>query len=478
MSVRLLNSLGGTRQDFVPLNPPFTGIYVCGPTVYGDSHLGHGKSYVSFDVLVRWLRMRGYRVRYVQNITDVGHLSDNADSGEDKIEKQAELEKLEPMEIAEKYTRSYFEDMDALGNLRPDICPRASGHIPEQIELVRKLIDRGHAYRAGGSVYFSVRSFEGYGKLSGRKPDELLSGARVGVVEHKRDPLDFALWKKAERGHILKWRSPWGWGYPGWHLECSAMAMRYLGETIDIHGGGLENIFPHHESEVAQSEAATGRTFARFWLHNNMITVGGTKMGKSLGNFVTLKQIFGDFDPAVVRLYILRSHYRSPLDFTSDGLESARSAWERLVELRRRAGEPGSGDISSSMSDALEGLHRDFYSSMDDDLDTPGALAALFEFVRRANSMLDAEASDVDRGVIALVLDDLAGNALGLDLGAGRGACDAAGLQALLDALSEVRCSLRRNHMFAEADSMRKALAAAGYSVRDLPDGTSTISRA
>jgi cysteinyl-tRNA synthetase len=473
--MRLTNSLGGKKEEFVPLSQPFAGVYVCGPTVYGDSHLGHGKSYVSFDVLVRWLRRRGLRVRYVQNITDVGHLSDNSDSGDDKIEKQAAIEKLEPMEIAEKYTRSYFEDMDSLGNSRPDICPRASGHIPEQIELVRKLLEKGYAYRSKGNVYFSVRAFDGYGRLSGRRLDELLSGARVDILDSKRDPLDFALWKKAERGHILRWRSPWGWGFPGWHLECSAMAMRYLGETVDIHGGGLENIFPHHESEVAQSEAATGRQFVRFWLHNNMITVGGTKMGKSLGNFTTLKQIFSEFDPMVVRLYILRSHYRSPLDFTKDGLESARSAWERLVELRRRAGAPGSGEISNAMSDALEGLHRDFYAAMDDDLDTPGALAALFEFVRKANSMLDAEASEVDRGVISLVLEDLAGDVLGL--GTNRSPDGGGNLQALLDALSEARVTLRRNRLFAETDTMRNSLAAAGYSVRDLPDGTSSIVR-
>jgi len=473
--LKLTNSLGGELQEFAPLDPPSAGVYVCGPTVYGDSHLGHGKSYVSFDTLVRWLRRRGLRVRYVQNITDVGHLSDNADDGEDKVLKQAALERLEPMEMAEKYTRSYFEDMDALGNARPDISPRASGHIPEQIELVEKLLERGNAYvTQSGNVYFSVRTFPRYGRLSGRRTDELQAGARVEVSEDKRDPRDFALWKSAKPGHILQWKSPWGRGYPGWHLECSAMAMRYLGETIDIHGGGLENIFPHHESEVAQSEAATGRQFARFWLHNNMITVGGTKMGKSLGNFVTLKQIFSRHDPMVVRLYILRSHYRSPLDFTPEGLDSAASAWDRLVELRRRAGSPGSGEISEGMSAALEGLHRDFYSAMDDDLDTPGALASLFDFTRKANSILDEGASDIDRGVAAMVLEDLAGGALGLDLGRVEGG---SGVEPLLDALAEVRVSLRRNRMFAEADAMRNSLAAAGYSVRDMADGTSRIVR-
>ncbi len=477
--MRLYNSLSRSKEEFVPLAPPAAGVYVCGPTVYGDSHLGHAKSYVSFDVLVRWMRAGGLRVRYVQNITDVGHLTDNSESGEDKVQKQAMLERVEPMELVERYTRSFFEDMDSLGNLRPDISPRASGHIPEQLEIVSRLLERGHAYEKEGSVYFSVSSWPSYGRLSGRRPDELMPGSRVEVQEDKRDPRDFALWKRADEGHILRWRSPWGWGYPGWHLECSAMAMRYLGETIDIHGGGLENIFPHHESEIAQSEAATGKPFARFWLHNNMVTVDGQKMGKSLGNARSLKQIFERHEAMTVRLYILRSHYRSPLDFSDEGLSSAKSAMDRLRELGARLG--GSDGRPSTLpggaaSELAAGTAAAFGSSMDDDLDTPGAVAALFDFTRRANQMLDSGLDAGDRGVLASCLRHLAGDVLGLDTGSGTDCGNATAL--LLEMLAEHRSVLRTNRLYAEADAMRRRLSEAGFEVRDLPDGTSRIERA
>lgn len=475
----LYDTLSRSKRDFEPLSPPFAGVYVCGPTVYGDSHLGHAKSYVSFDVLVRFMRHAGYRVRYVQNITDVGHLSDDADAGDDKIQRQARLERLEPMEIAEKYTRSYFEDMDRLGNLRPDVSPRASGHIPEQIELVRTLIEKGHAYQAGGNVYFAVRSFPGYGRLSGRRPDELLSGVRVDVQADKRDPLDFALWKEAGGGHILKWRSPWGWGFPGWHLECSAMAMRYLGETIDIHGGGLENIFPHHESEVAQSEAATGSTFARFWLHNNMVTIDGQKMGKSLGNARSLKEIFGRYDPMTIRLYILRSHYRSPLDFSDEGISSASSALDRIRDLASRLGPQPGGCAAGTPPEAAAGFVREavatFGTRLGDDLDTPGAVAVLFDFVRRCNQALEAGAEPGVRCAMHSGLGLMAQDILGLTLqGSGAGA---GGEGVLLGLLAESRSIMRKARLFAEADRMRDILAGGGYSVKDLPGGESSIER-
>ncbi|MFO7950536.1 MAG: cysteine--tRNA ligase [Candidatus Fermentibacteraceae bacterium] len=473
--LKLYNTLGREKQEFEPLSPPSVGLYVCGPTVYGDSHLGHAKSYVSFDVLLRWLRHRGYRVRYVQNITDVGHLTDNADSGEDKIERQARLEKVEPMELAERYTRSYFQDMDALNVLRPDISPRASGHIPEQIMLVEKLLEKGHAYAADGNVYFSVESFPEYGRLSGRDPDQMQAGTRISCAADKRDPRDFALWKRAEEGHILRWKSPWGWGYPGWHLECSAMSMRYLGNTVDIHGGGLENVFPHHESEIAQSEGANGETFVRYWLHNNMVTVDGRKMGKSLGNFVTLKELFERFPPAVVRLYILRSHYRSPLDFSDQALESARSAHERLVSLRRRLGSAGeeAGPASDNLRQRVEEFERDFAESMDDDLNTAGALAALFDLVRDANTALDQGASQGDRALLARTLDGMGGGVLGLRMeGADAGG---EGMELLLEVLGEARAELRKNRMFGAADSMRQRLEGGGFSVRDLPGGESRV---
>ncbi|HUU31404.1 MAG TPA: cysteine--tRNA ligase, partial [Phycisphaerae bacterium] len=325
------NTLSRTKERFEPLAPPHVGLYVCGPTVYGDAHLGHAKSYVSFDIIVRYLRYLGYQVTYVQNITDVGHLTDDADEGEDKVEKKAKAERVHPMQIAEHYARRYFEDMDRLNVLRPDISPHASGHIVEQIELVKRLIERGHAYAVDGSVYFDVASWPAYGKLSGRTVAEMQAGARVEVKGEKRHPADFALWKRAEPGHIMQWPSPWGVGYPGWHLECSAMSMKYLGDSFDIHGGGLENQFPHHEDEIAQAEAATGKPFVKYWLHNNMITVGGQKMGKSLGNFITLKEdAFRKWDPMVIRMFILQSHYRSPLDFSDEALGAAKDGLSRL----------------------------------------------------------------------------------------------------------------------------------------------------
>jgi len=475
--MKLYNSLSRTRDEFIPLNPPHVGVYICGPTVYSHSHLGHGKTYVSFDVLVRYLRYLGFKVRYVQNITDVGHLTDDADAGLDKIEKQARLEKLEPMEIAEKYTRSYFSDMDALNVARPDICPRASGHIPEQIELIKALIRKGHAYEVDGYVYFSVSSFPDYGRLSGRRPSELRAGARVDVDPRKRDPLDFALWKKAGDDHIMKWNSPWGWGYPGWHLECSAMAMRYLGNTVDIHGGGLENIFPHHESEVAQSQGATGEQFVRFWLHNNMLTVNGQKMGKSLGNFTLLRDIFEKFSPMVVRLYILRSHYRSVLDFSDQGLESAASGLARLTAFRSRLGDPedGAGEASEQTRKLVEDTRKAFMASMDDDLNTPGALAAVFDMVRAGNSILDENDIPGDRAAMAELLHELVTQVLGLDLSGG--AAEPEVTERLCHVLAEARSILRKNRLFEEADRMRDRLDEMGFATRDLPEGASRITK-
>ena len=468
----LYNTMTRQKQEFTPLDPPFVGMYVCGPTVYGHSHLGHGKSYVSFDVLLRYLRYLDYKVRYVQNITDVGHLTDNADSGVDKLQKQAKLEKLEPMEIAEKYTASYFRDMDILGNLRPDISPRASGHIPEQIELVKTLIEKGYAYQAGGNVYFDVSSFPDYGKLSGRIGDDQRSGTRVCIADDKRDPRDFALWLEADQDHILGWKSPWGRGYPGWHLECSAMAMRYLGETIDIHGGGLDNSFPHHECEIAQSTAATGKEFVRYWIHHNMVTVDGRKMGKSLGNSTLLRDLFQRWDPMVVRLYILRSHYRSPLDFSDEGLAGARSGLERLMSLRSRLGDHEPGSSSQAATELVEKTEQAFRKSMDDDLNTPGALAAIFEFVRACNTLLEGKISDGDKHLMAALMDSLVIDVLGIELASGGSSGSS---EDLCRILGELRGYLRKNKLFTEADKLRDDLAEAGFSVRDLPGGASEV---
>ncbi len=468
----LYNTMTRKKQEFTPIAPPFVGLYICGPTVYSHSHLGHAKSYVSFDVLVRYLRYLDYKVRYVQNITDVGHLTDDADSGEDKLQKQAKLEQLEPMEIAEKYAASFFSDMDTLGNQRPDISPRASGHVPEQIELIKTLLEKGYAYQVGGNIYFDVSSFPEYGQLSGRTGDDQKSGMRISVASDKRDPRDFALWKDSGEDHILKWNSPWGWGYPGWHLECSAMAMRYLGETIDIHGGGLDNVFPHHECEIAQSKGATGKDFVRFWIHNNMVTVDGRKMGKSLGNFTLLKDLFERWDPMVVRLYILRSHYRSPLDFSDDGLAGAKSALERLITFRSRLGDPDNGIASQAVLELVSSTEAQFRKSMDDDLNTPGALAAIFEFVRAGNIILEGNPSTADKSEMIALLDNLVKGALGIELSTESGGGSS---EELCNILGELRGYLRKNKLFQEADKLRDDLAEAGFSVRDLPGGFSEV---
>src|SRR3972149_1647858 len=373
MALKFYNSLTKKKEIFTPLNEGRVNMYVCGPTVYDHPHIGHAKSYVSFDVIVRYLRYVGYKVRYVQNITDVGHLTDNADAGEDKILKRAQRERVEPAELVEIYTKSYFEDMDALNNLRPDISPRATAHIPEQIELIEKLIEKGFAYASNGSVYFDVQKFAEYGKLSGRKQEELEAGARIEINPEKRNPSDFALWKKAEPGHIMRWKSPWGEGFPGWHLECSAMSMKYLGTTLDIHGGGLENIFPHHECEIAQSEAANKTQFVKYWIHNNMVTVNGQKMGKSLRSLVTFKDAFTKYNPLTIRFFILTTHYRSPLDFSNEALDAADKGLERFyntikhfrTQLERRLRL----SLQNKGSRGYAHFSRAFIALMDEDID-------------------------------------------------------------------------------------------------------------
>lgn len=386
--LKVYNTRTRKKENFEPLHPPFVGMYVCGPTVYEDPHLGHAKSYVSFDVMVRFLRAEGYQVRYVQNITDVGHLLGDEEAGEDRVQKKARLEKLEPVEVAQKYENHFFRDMDRLNCLRPNISCRATGHIPEMIELVERLIERGYAYTVGGDVYFDVSTFEGYGKLSGRRVDELMEGVRVDVAEGKKHPADFALWKGADARHLMQWPSPWGRGYPGWHLECSVMSMKYLGEQIDIHGGGLDNQFPHHECEIAQSEAATGKQpFAKYWLHNNMVTVDGQKMSKSLGNFVTLDELFKKYHPMAVRFFVLQGHYRSPQDFSDRALDAAQKGFERLSRTVSLLKERYA--IAEEKSSVSKWIYRDFenkfLSSMEDDFNTGGALSALFDLVKQVN---------------------------------------------------------------------------------------------
>jgi cysteinyl-tRNA synthetase len=487
MALKFYNSLTRQKDVFTPLNEGSVSMYVCGPTVYGHSHLGHAKSYISFDIIYRYLKYLGYSVTYIQNITDVGHLTDDADEGEDKLQVAAKKEHIHPMSLAEHYTASYFEDMDRLNCLRPDISPRASGHIPEQIALVQKLIDNGHAYEVNGSVYFDVASHKAYGKLSGRNLEDMRSGTRVDVKSEKRHPADFALWKKAEPNHIMQWDSPWGKGYPGWHLECSVMSMKYLGETIDIHGGGLENKFPHHECEIAQSEAANGKEFVRYWLHNNMVTVDGTKMGKSLNNFILLKQVFTGgherlsraYDPLAVRMLVLNSHYRSPLDFSDSALAAAQSGLDRITDcvksLRKAMEKADDAEADAKTLKQLEGFEHRFRKAMDDDINTSVALSVIYEMEKMTSSML--EKGRPNKKTLAAVNDmfnRLGGDVLGIVLK--EYPQDSGINQDLLDYLMslviEQRAKAREEKDWAKADEIRDKMAALGVTFKDTPAGT------
>jgi cysteinyl-tRNA synthetase len=478
MTLQVHDFLSRRKQEFVPLHEGQVMMYVCGPTVYDHAHVGHAKVYISFDVVVRYLRYLGYRVRYVQNITDVGHLTDDADAGEDKILRRAAERAVEPMELVETYMRSFFEDMDALGVIRPDISPRPTCHIPEQIEIVKELLGKGYAYEVNGSVYFEVAKFPEYGKLSGRKVKELQEGARVEVNPDKRHPADFALWKKAEPGHIMRWPSPWGWGYPGWHIECSAMSMKYLGETFDIHGGGLENIFPHNECEIAQSEAITGKTFARYWLLNNMVTVDGVKMGKSLGNFTTIKQALTKYDPLVLRLFILSSHYRSTTDFGDAALEAASKGLDRLLGtvrvVRERLGTAQEGDLDADVTALLETHKARFLEAMNDDFNAPKAIGILFDLAREVNRRLNdtSPLSQASLEAIDALYRELGGDILGLVPGV-LPQQTGAGLEAeLMRLIIEMRQKARQARDWAQADAIRDRLAELGVALEDGLEGT------
>ena len=469
----IYNTLTRQKEQFRPLHEGHVGMYVCGPTVYSHSHIGHGKSYVSFDIIARYLRYLGFKVLYVQNITDVGHLLDD---GEDRMLKQSRIDKVHPMQIAETITRSYFEDMDALNIIRPDISPRATGHINEQIEIVKRLLANGHAYEIHGSVYFDVRKFKAYGKLSGRSIDDMKEGTRVEVKSEKRNPEDFALWKKAEPEHIMRWQSPWGEGFPGWHVECSAMSMKYLGETFDIHGGGLDNQFPHHECEIAQSESATGKPFAKYWIHNNLVTVNGQKMSKSLGNFVTLKDAFKKFDPIVVRFFILQSHYRSTLDFSEQAIEAAAKGLEKLQNtIERVRGEITKAKTGGGSLPDLDEHRKRFFEAMDDDFNTPQAIAVLFDLSRSVNELI----ASVDGASVSALenADKFFSQSfdaiLGLTLGSNVPSSSSGVLEPnLVEMLIDARKEARTNKLWALSDSIRDKLKVLGILLEDTKDGT------
>ncbi|WP_454891526.1 cysteine--tRNA ligase, partial [Alloprevotella tannerae] len=397
------NTLTRKKEEFKPLHPGRVGMYVCGPTVYGDPHLGHARPAITFDLLFRLLKNEGYKVRYVRNITDVGHLEHDADEGEDKIAKKAKLEQLEPMEVAQHYSNRFHKAMDDLNVLPPSIEPQASGHIIEQEALVQKILDNGYAYERNGSIYFDVEKYNTkyrYGILSGRNLEDTIDASRtLDGVDEKRNQVDFALWKKARPEHIMRWPSPWGDGFPGWHCECTAMGRKYLGDHFDIHGGGMDLVFPHHECEIAQAVAAEGEQMVRYWMHNNMITINGQKMGKSLGNFITLEQFFtGDhpkldqpYSPMTIRFFILQAHYRSTVDFSNEALQASRKGLDRLMEgfatLGRLAGNEG-GEITESYA---EGLSERCYAALNDDLNSPIVISHLFDACRLINQVADKQ---------------------------------------------------------------------------------------
>lgn len=476
MTVSLYNSLTRTKEAFVPQEAGHVGMYVCGPTVYGPPHLGHAKSYLTFDVLVKHLRQRGLSVRYVQNITDVGHLTDNADAGEDKIEKQARLDRVHPFEIVDKYMFQYFHDMEALGIGHPNFYCRATQHVSEMIDHVAKLMAKGHAYEVDGNVYFAVESFDHYGKLSGRVLDEQREGVRVEARSEKRSPRDFALWKKAEPNHVMKWNSPWGVGYPGWHIECSVMAQKYLGETVDIHGGGLENMFPHHECEIAQAEALTGKPFVRFWVHNNMVTVDGVKMGKSLGNFKTIQDLLTTHTAEALRVFLLSTHYRSPTNYTEEAIQAATTGLARLSQMRSALqgfirGSGGKPEFDGEVARLCEEANRQIGEALDNDLDTPGAIAHLYNFASEINRIITRGGLSVKAAQDSLALVKKWGeDVLGI-VRVGAGESKAADLTPVMDLLIEIRKELKTAKRFDLTDQIRDRLKAAGILIEDTRDG-------
>lgn len=471
------------KELFVPLHPDMVGMYVCGPTVYGDGHLGHARPAITFDVVFRYLKHLGYKVRYVRNITDVGHLEHDADEGEDKIAKKARLEQLEPMEVVQYYLNRYHKAMERLNVLPPSIEPHASGHIIEQIEYIKSILDSGYAYVSEGSVYFDVPKFNkdyGYGRLSGKNIDELLSTTRaLDGQSEKRNPADFALWKKASPQHIMHWPSPWSEGFPGWHLECSTMGEKYLGEKFDIHGGGMDLRFPHHECEIAQSVAHQGHQAVHYWMHNNMITINGKKMGKSLGNFITLDQFFTGnhelltqpYSPMTIRFFILQAHYRGTVDFSNEALQASEKALQRMLEGYRRL-----QDLKPSATSTVDvsQLEKNCYEAIDDDFNTPVVIAHLFDACRIINQVNDGKATATQEDIDALkrVMDAFLVDILGVRTEMADGGDEQLKpFEEAVDLLLEIRANAKANKDWATSDRIRNRMAEIGFDVKDTKDG-------
>jgi cysteinyl-tRNA synthetase len=470
MPLELYNTLTREKTPFVPITPGRVGMYSCGPTVYSEPHLGHARGPIIFDVLKRWLQHLGYQVRLVSNVTDVGHLTDDADEGEDKLAKRAKLEKLEPMEIAEKYFWSYYDALAKLGVKRPDIVPKASGHIIEQIEMIQDLIKRGLAYERDGSVYFDVSEWKTYGELSGRDVDEQVEGTRVAIRSDKDDSRDFALWKRAEPEHIMRWNSPWGEGFPGWHIECSVMSTKYLGDEFDIHGGGLDLIFPHHECEIAQARGA-GKNFARTWIHWNMITLEGEKMAKSKNHFVTLNELFDDYDPLIIRFHLLRSHYRSISDFSKESLLASQQGLKRLVETYQEVLRRHNGNVESK-TNVLEKYHRQFSDAMNDDLNTPEAIAALFDATREINTHIASKPTQEFLSEARALYETFLGQILGVLDEKPKAGVSTELLDGLIQMIIEQRQEARARRDFKTSDALRDRLTALGVTLEDTAEGS------
>ena len=480
----IYNTLTRRKEHFVPLNEGSVGMYVCGPTVYGDPHLGHTRPAITFDVLFRYLKSLGYKVRYVRNITDVGHLEHDADEGDDKIEKKARLEQLEPMEIAQYYTNRYHAAMDQLNVLPPSIEPHATGHIIEQEQLVKEILDNGYAYESNGSVYFDIEKYNKdhrYGVLSGRNLDDIINASRkLDGVGEKRNQADFALWKKASPEHIMRWPSPWSDGFPGWHCECTAMGRKYLGKHFDIHGGGMDLVFPHHECEIAQAVASQGSDMVRYWMHNNMITINGQKMGKSLGNFITLAQFFsGDhpsldqaYTPMTIRFFILQAHYRGTVDFSNEALKAAEKAYERMMDGWHRLCDLKAADTTTAK---LENYRERCAEAMNDDLNTPNVIATLFDACKVINQVNDGNATmtqaDIDelKSVFQTYLFDVLG--VRDDSAGGAGSVNLEPYRKAVDLLLDIRKTAKANKDWTTSDLIRNKMNEAGFDVKDTKEG-------
>jgi len=475
------NTLTRKKERFEAIDPPFVGLYACGPTVYGDAHLGHARQAITFDVLYRYLLYLDYKVRYVRNITDVGHLVDDADEGEDKILKKARLESMEPMEVVQHYMNRYHLNMHALNVLDPSIEPRASGHIIEQQELIELIMEAGYAYEVNGSVYFDVNAYNAnhpYGQLSGRKVEDLLSNTRsLDGQSEKKSPLDFALWKKADPAHIMRWSSKWSEGYPGWHLECSAMSTKYLGMQFDIHGGGMDLLFPHHECEIAQNVAGYGKPSVRYWMHNNMITINGQKMGRSLGNFITLDELFaGDhkmleqsYGPMVIRFFILQAHYRSTLDFSNEALQASEKGLSRLLNAVTKLADIKASGSSSVDIDALTDRCA---KAMEDDMNTAMLVGHLLGGITQINKLAEGKetisAEDLEK--LTKLYNSWVFVVLGLKLPEASGKANEI-TGDLIEMILQLRNAAKSSRDFETADRIRNELSSLGITIKDRKDG-------